>query len=151
MVCFTLLCDWSSRLQPPSQQIRFKTKTPCNLVTKSLFLSFNQFACFYFEFSFTPGGIFLCADCLLWSLILPQWLQNITLIIVSWIGHWVFNMNKIQKLFFGYQDVPHVFFFTFFFFGCKGYWILTLWRCNAFGNGLNYWNTTTKVFSHEKW
>lgn len=25
-------------------------------------------------------------------------------------------MNKIQKLFFGYQDVPHVFFLTFFFF-----------------------------------
>ena len=24
-------------------------------------------------------------------------------------------MNKIQKLFFGYQDVPHEFFLTFFF------------------------------------
>ena len=24
-------------------------------------------------------------------------------------------MNKIQKLFFGYQDVPHVFFLLFFF------------------------------------
>lgn len=28
-------------------------------------------------------------------------------------------MNKIQKLFFGYQDVPHVFFFTFIFSAVK--------------------------------
>lgn len=46
-------------------------------------------------------------------------------------------MNKIQKLFFGYEDVPACVFFL-------------LWRCNGFGNGLNCLDTTTKVFSHEK-
>ena len=34
--CFTLLCDWSKKLAPQSQPIKWKTKTNLSLVTRVL-------------------------------------------------------------------------------------------------------------------
>ena len=32
--CFTVLCEWSRKLAPPSKPIRYKTKTNRDLVTR---------------------------------------------------------------------------------------------------------------------
>ena len=45
---FTFLCDWSGKLAPLSQPIRYNPKTNKSLVTR-VFPRFKQFACFYFE------------------------------------------------------------------------------------------------------
>ena len=44
------LCDWSSKVAPPSQPIKSRTKINSNLVTR-VFPRFKQVASFYFEFS----------------------------------------------------------------------------------------------------
>ena len=44
--CFTSLCDWSRKLTPLSQPIRFKPKTNRDLVTH-VFPRFKQFACLF--------------------------------------------------------------------------------------------------------
>ena len=44
--CFTSLCDWSRKLAPLSQPIRFKPKTNRDLVTH-VFPRFKQFACLF--------------------------------------------------------------------------------------------------------
>ena len=48
--CSSLLCDWSTKLQPLSQPIRCKAKTNHDLIS-CVFPRFKQFARFYFEFS----------------------------------------------------------------------------------------------------
>ena len=48
--CFTVLCDWSRILAPPSQPIRCKTKTECDLPTR-VFPGFGQNSCLCCELS----------------------------------------------------------------------------------------------------
>ena len=50
--CFTSLCDWSRRLTPPSQHIRYNTKTNAALDT-CVFQHFMHFACILFNFTFS--------------------------------------------------------------------------------------------------
>lgn len=50
--CFTSLCDWSRRLTPPSQPIRYNTKTNAALDT-CVFQHFMHFACILFNFTFS--------------------------------------------------------------------------------------------------
>ena len=56
--CFTSFCDWSRKLAPLSQPIRYKTETSQELVAR-VFPRFAQSACLYFEFSLKIKGIFL--------------------------------------------------------------------------------------------
>ena len=61
---FTMHCDWSRKLAPPSQPIRCKTKTNHDLVTH-VFPRLSPVTCVYFEFLLAPSDIFLCSDWLL--------------------------------------------------------------------------------------
>ena len=58
---FSSLHDWSRKLVPLFQPIRFKTKPNCVLVN-SVFPRFRQLTCIYFEFSLAPYGISLDSD-----------------------------------------------------------------------------------------
>ena len=64
LLCFTLLCDWSRKLAPLSQPIRFKTKTN----HARFFPRFRQFCCLDFKFSLVLKGSFLYFDWHLWIL-----------------------------------------------------------------------------------
>ena len=59
--CFTSSCDWSRKLTPPFQPIRFKTKINRVSVAR-VFPCFRHFACFHFKFSLAPCNIFLLMD-----------------------------------------------------------------------------------------
>ena len=65
--CFTMLCDWSRKLTALSQEIRYKTKTNGDLVTR-VFPRFRPVMFVYFEFSLALSDIFLCSDWPLWLL-----------------------------------------------------------------------------------
>ena len=88
--CFVSLCDWSRKLVPLSQPIRFKTKT--NESWSFVFFTFQIVYLFYFGFSMAPFHIFLTSDwlswllwfwcestplkCILWSLCLLNWFNK---------------------------------------------------------------------------
>ena len=59
--CFTLLCEWSRKLAPPSKPIRYKTKTNRDLVTR-VFPRLRPVTCVYFDFSLAPSDIFVCSN-----------------------------------------------------------------------------------------
>ena len=59
--CFTTLCDWSRKLAPPSQPIRYKTKTNHDLVTR-VFPRLRLVTCIYFRFSLVRSDIYLRSD-----------------------------------------------------------------------------------------
>ena len=59
--CFTVLCDWSRKLAPPSQLIRCKTKTNRDLVA-CVFPRLRPVKCVYFELSLAPCDTYLCSD-----------------------------------------------------------------------------------------
>ena len=65
--CFTLLCEWSRKLAPPSKPIRYKTKTNRDLVTR-VFPRLRPVTCVYFDFSLAPSDIFVCSNWPLWLL-----------------------------------------------------------------------------------
>ena len=60
--CFILLCDWSkTKLTPPSQLSKCKTRTNSILVTRG-FPRFKQVASFYLKFSLANDDVNLCYD-----------------------------------------------------------------------------------------
>ena len=65
--CFTVLCEWSRKLAPPSKPIRYKTKTNRDLVTR-VFPRLRPVTCVYFDFSLAPSDIFVCSNWPLWFL-----------------------------------------------------------------------------------
>ena len=65
--CFTVLCEWSRKLAPPSKPIRYKTKTNRDLVTR-VFPRLRPVTCVYFDFSLAPSDIFVCSNWPLWLL-----------------------------------------------------------------------------------
>ena len=58
---FTVLCEWSRKLAPPSKPIRYKTKTNRDLVTR-VFPRLRPVTCVYFDFSLAPSDIFVCSN-----------------------------------------------------------------------------------------
>ena len=52
----TLLSDWSRKLAPSSQPIRYKTKNKRGMVNR-VFPRFKQLACFNFEFSLANDDV----------------------------------------------------------------------------------------------
>ena len=65
--CFTVLCEWSRKLAPPSKPIRYKTKTNRDLVTR-VFPRLRLVTCVYFDFSLAPSDILVCSNWPLWLL-----------------------------------------------------------------------------------
>ena len=59
--CFTVLCEWSRKLAPPSKPIRYKTKTNRDLVTR-VFPRLRSVTCVYFDFSLASSDVFVCSD-----------------------------------------------------------------------------------------
>lgn len=59
--CFTLLCDQSRKLSPPSKTMMFKTKINHNLVA-SIFLHFRQFGWFSVDVFLALKSILLSSD-----------------------------------------------------------------------------------------
>ena len=78
--CFVSLCDWSRKLVPLSQPIRFKTKT--NESWSFVFFTFQIVYLFYFGFSMAPFHIFLTSEWLSWLLWL--WCENTPLKCILW-------------------------------------------------------------------
>ena len=60
----TLLSDWSKKLTPSSQPIRYRTKNKRGMVIR-VFPRFKKLACFNFEFSLANDDVNLSYD---WSL-----------------------------------------------------------------------------------
>ena len=50
------------KLMPPSQPIKYKTKTNPNMITH-VFPRFKQIVSFYFKFSLVEHAVNICSDC----------------------------------------------------------------------------------------
>ena len=73
----TLLSDWSRKLAPSSQPIRYKTKNKRGMVNR-VFPRFKQLACFNFEFSLANDDVNLSLSLeLLWFWFFRRWIETV--------------------------------------------------------------------------